>query len=81
MRLWKRMKARMEHLNARVASAERLAADAEAEVVHSQERREHVQSTIIAPMTRAASHNQFADIIRASLVRQAARHVPRNGRA
>lgn len=76
------MKARMTHLNARVASAEQLVADAEAQVTLSEERQVHVQQTVIAPMTRAASHNQFADIIRESLKQaQAPRHVPRNGRA
>lgn len=78
MRFWRRMKARMTHLNARVASAEQLVADAEAQVTLSEERQAHVQATVIGPMNRAASHNQFADIIRASLVKQ---HVPRNGRA
>ena len=68
MRLWwDRMKARMAHLNERVASAERLNATADAEVTRSAERRERVKVTVIAPMHRAAAHNQFADIIRANL--------------
>ena len=79
MRLWSRMKARMSHLNERVASAEQLNADADAQVTYSQERQNHVRETVIAPMNQAAVHNQFSDLIRASLSRQAQlRRVTKN---
>ena len=68
MRLWKRMRARMQDLDDRVAAAEELAASAEAEAAHSQERREHVHETLVTPLNRAAAHNQFADMIRATLI-------------
>ena len=61
------MKARMQHLDSRVAAAEELAATAEAEVARSQERREHAQETVIVPMNTASAHNQFAAIIRKGL--------------
>ena len=79
MRLWRRMKARMTHLNARVASAEQLVADAEAQVTLSEERQAIVRETVIAPINRAAVHNEFAERIRATLIKQA--QVQHRGRA
>lgn len=73
------MKARMTHLNARVASAEQLVADAEAQVTLSEERQAIVRETVIAPINRAAVHNEFAERIRATLIKQA--QVQHRGRA
>lgn len=80
MRLWRRVKDRIAHLNARVAAAEQLAVVAEQEAARSEARRERVRETVIVPMHQAAVHNQFADKIRASLLTQVYREARNGGR-
>ena len=60
-------KHRIAELDARVAAAKERAESAVQEAQLSAERREEVYTQIVAPLKKAAEHNQFAELIRATL--------------
>jgi hypothetical protein len=62
-----RFRRRHEELDARVDSATARAEKARGEADKSRERQESVRENVVAPLQRAAQHNQFADLIRRSL--------------
>lgn len=62
---WRR---RIAELDARVAAAKERAESAEQEAQYSAERHEEIRSQIVAPLKKAAEHNQFAELLRATLV-------------
>lgn len=55
-------------LDARVAEAEKRAGDAADEARLSRTRQEAVVENVVKPLRRAAERNQFAELIRQSLV-------------
>jgi len=55
-------------LDARVAEARKRAQEAAAEAELSQARQEQVRERVIRPLRKAGEHNQFAELIRASLI-------------
>ena len=59
---------RIAELDARVAAAKARAESAAEEAQISAERHEEIHSQIVAPLRRAAEHNQFAELIRATLI-------------
>ncbi len=67
MRLFRRSRDRRA-IEDRVAEAARAAQDAEAEAELSRRRHESIRRHVVEPLRRAEQHNQFADIIRASLI-------------
>jgi hypothetical protein len=62
-----RFRRRHEELDKRLASAIARAETAGKEVARSQARQKHVREHVVAPLQRAAEHNQFASMIEASL--------------
>jgi len=63
--LWWR--ARHVELDARVARAKRHARDAEEEAERSRLRYEAMHETVVMPLRKAASRNQFAELLQQSL--------------
>lgn len=61
-------KNRITELDARVAVAKKRAAEAVREAEISAERHEEIRTQIVVPLKKAAEHNQFAELIRATLV-------------
>lgn len=62
-----RFRRRHEELDKRVASATARAQDAAGEARKSEVRQEAVREHVVAPLQRAAQHNQFAQLIKDSL--------------
>lgn len=67
MRLFRRRQ-RLAELDARVAEAAEGAARAAAEAEKSVQRYESVQRHVVQPLRQAAEQNQFASLIRRSLI-------------
>jgi hypothetical protein len=63
---WRRN--RIAELDARVATARERAEAAVEEARYSAERHEEIRTQVVAPLKKAAEHNQFAELIRATLV-------------
>lgn len=63
---WRRH--RIAELDARVAAAKKRAEDAVQEAQVSAERHEEIRTQIVAPLRKAAEHNQFAELIRSTLI-------------
>lgn len=63
---WRR--SRIAELDARVAAAKERAQEAMAEAQVSAERHEEIRAQVVVPLKKAAEHNQFAELIRATLV-------------
>jgi len=57
----------MAELDERVAAAKERAESAAQEARYSAERHEEVRTQVVAPLRKAAEHNQFAELIRATL--------------
>ena len=66
--LFTRWRRRRKDLDERVAAAQAAAEAARAEVARSKARREMIREDVVKPRQRVAAHNQFADMIRATLV-------------
>jgi hypothetical protein len=62
-----RFRRRGEELDARLADATARAEEAAGEARKSEVRQEAVREHVVAPLQRAAEHNQFAQLIRDSL--------------
>lgn len=62
-----RFRRRSRELDARLADATARAQEAAGEARKSRVRQEAVREHVVAPLQRAAEHNQFADMIRDSL--------------
>jgi len=62
---WRR---RIAELDARVAAAKERAESAAQEAQYSAERHEEVRTQVVAPLKKAAEHNQFAELLRATLI-------------
>ena len=61
-------KSRIAELDARVAVAKERAQEAAAEAQVSAERHEEIRTQVVAPLRKAAEHNQFAELIRVTLI-------------
>ena len=59
---------RRRELDERVEDANRRADDARKEAELSRHRQKMVEENVVAPLRRAATHNQFAEMLRRSLV-------------
>ena len=59
---------RHRELDERVADAQARARLAEEEVGISRERHEKIVTRVIIPLKKAAEHNQFAEMLRASII-------------
>lgn len=59
---------RHEELDARVADARARAATAEEEIKVSRGRQQAIRQNVIAPLRKAGEHNQFAELLRASII-------------
>lgn len=57
-----------DDLDARVADAQARAEDAAAEARKSQVRQEAVRENVVRPLRQAAARNQFAEMLRDSLI-------------
>lgn len=57
-----------DELDARVDEARARAQAAEEEVEVSRERHERIHQHVVVPLRRAAEHNQFAELLRASIL-------------
>lgn len=68
MSLFRRQRRRLTELDARVADAADANARAAAEARKSEERYEAVQKHVVQPLRQAAEENQFASLIRMTLV-------------
>ena len=68
MRLFHRRRRRLAELDARVADATAGAERAAGEVRKSEQRAESVQRHVVQPLKEAAEQNQFASLIRRSLI-------------
>lgn len=64
------LRRRREKLDARVEDARERAEHARAEADRSRQRAETVRENVVMPLQRAAAHNQFSEMLRASLTRQ-----------
>lgn len=68
IRFLDRFRRRHEELDARLADATARAEAAAAEAEKSAARQASVREHVVKPLRQAAEHNQFADLIRASLI-------------
>jgi hypothetical protein len=68
IRFLPRLRRRREELDKRVASARARAETATAEAEKSRARQESVREHVVGPLRQAAEHNQFAQLIRDSLI-------------
>ena len=59
---------RLNELDARVEDARQRAEDATREAKISRQRRELIEENVVKPLRQAGSHNQFAELIRQSLI-------------
>ena len=59
---------RLNELDARVEDARQRAEDATREAKISRQRRELVEENVVKPLRRQGAHNQFAELIRQSLI-------------
>lgn len=65
---WRPFRHRMSELDARVEDAQRRAQDATLEAETSARRRKEIEKNIVTPLDAKGAHNQFAELIRQSLI-------------
>lgn len=59
---------RLRELDARVTDAREKAAQAAEEAEFSRQRRREINEDVVEPLEHSASHNQFAEMIRATIL-------------
>jgi hypothetical protein len=59
---------RLKELDARVEDAQRRAEQATQEAEISMQRKKNVEEKVVEPLRRQGAHNQFAELLRASLI-------------